>query len=307
MMICEMCRQRFAGHTSGEVEAGPTARGGGGGTFKREGEVAEEAMEEVMEEAAKEAADVAVGKMHAAAAKKAVEAVAKEAAMSALREICHEAAMASLEAVPKEAAKVTVCELRQSIIVREARAQMYMDDAATEEERVATDAEVTAAWVLFDDNKMKVEDNEDEAEVECDALLHAAEVTIRVAAAQRDAELAACAAVERQEHRRAEDLAEGHVKVEAELAAVEADLTAVERVAPMEAAHIAKVEVVERDTAERAAHWADEIDKALAYRRDVNRREAGQTLCCQDAAIRAAMAAIDGTGPAGNDDGAAQL
>jgi ribosomal protein L19 len=202
--------------------------------------------------------------------------------------------------VAKEATKVVVCELHQGIIVHEARAQMYMDDAAAEEERVATGAEVTAAWVLFDGNEMKVEDNEDEAEAERDTLLRAVEVAIRVAAAQRDAELAACAAVERQQRHQVEDLAEGHVKVEAELAAVE-------RVAAMEAAHITKVEVVKRDTVERATHWADEIDKALAYQRDVDRREAGQTLRCQDAAIRAVMAAIDGTGPVGNGDGAAQL
>jgi hypothetical protein len=42
--------------------------------FEREGEVAEEVM---MEEAAKEAADIAIGKMHAAATRKAVVAMAK--------------------------------------------------------------------------------------------------------------------------------------------------------------------------------------------------------------------------------------
>jgi hypothetical protein len=59
------------------------------------------------------------------------------------------------------------------------------------------------------------------------------------------------------------------------------------------------------------------MDKALAYRRDIDRREAGhraQTEHClerrrtphrQDAAIRAAMAAIDAVGPFGNGDGVA--
>jgi hypothetical protein len=35
--------------------------------------------------------------------------------------------------------------------------------------------------------------------------------------------------------------------------------------------------VATAEAAERAAHWAAEMDKALAYRRDVERREA----CCR--------------------------
>jgi hypothetical protein len=103
-LIREMCRQHFAGHTAEEeVEVRATALARQHAeeevaAFKREGEVAKEAMEE--------AADIAVGKMHAAAARKAVEAVVKEAAMAALREIRHEVAMASLEAVSKKDAKV---------------------------------------------------------------------------------------------------------------------------------------------------------------------------------------------------------
>jgi hypothetical protein len=67
--------------------------------FECEGEVAQKAMVRVLEDAAAVAADVAVGKMHAAAARKAVEAVAMEAAMAALRAMCNDVAMVSLEAV----------------------------------------------------------------------------------------------------------------------------------------------------------------------------------------------------------------
>jgi hypothetical protein len=69
-MIHEMCRQRFAGHTAEEVEVRVMAPARQNteeeeAAFEREGEVADEAMEELMENAA----DVAVGKMHAAAAR----------------------------------------------------------------------------------------------------------------------------------------------------------------------------------------------------------------------------------------------
>jgi hypothetical protein len=81
---------------------------------------------------------------------------------------------------------------------------------------------------------------------------------------------------------------------------------------------VAVTETVEYDTLERAAHWAAEMEKALAYRRDVDRRKAvrhietqhrlerRQTLHCQDATIGTAMEAIDGARPAGQGDGATQ-
>jgi hypothetical protein len=150
------------------------------------------------------------------------------------------------------------------------------------------------------------DDDEDaEAEMERDSELCDAEATVRAAAAQRDDEMAMRGAAEHQERRRAEDLAEARVKVEAVLAKAEDE-------------RVAKVEAPEHDTAERAAHWAAEMNKALAYRRNVDRREGGrraetqhhlerrQTLRRQDTAIRATMAAIDNAGPAGHGDGAAQ-
>jgi hypothetical protein len=84
--------------------------------------------------------------------------------------------------------------------------------------------------------------------------------------------------------------------------------------------------------AEQAAHWATEMDKALAYRRDVDRSTAAQqdaarraeteweaarradtehhierrmTVRRQEAAIHAAMAAIEATSVGGNNDGGA--
>jgi hypothetical protein len=139
--IHEMCRWRFAGQMAEEVEvqAVELARQHVEEevvAFERKGEVAEEAMKVVMEEAVAVAADVVVSKMHAAAARKAVEAVAMEATLAALRAIRYNTAMVSLEAV----AKVAVRELRQGIIVRETKAEahMYIDNAATEEARVAT-------------------------------------------------------------------------------------------------------------------------------------------------------------------------
>jgi hypothetical protein len=83
----------------------------------------------------------------------------------------------------------------------------------------------------------------------------------------------------------------------------------------MEAAGVAKVEAVERNAVEQAAHWAAKIVKALAYRRDAEPREGGHravaqqrlerciTMRYQDTAIRVSMVAID---PAGNGNGATQ-
>jgi hypothetical protein len=157
--------------------------------FERKGEVAQDAMKVVMEEAVAVAVNVVVGKMHAAVARTVVEAVAMEAAMAALRTIRYDTAMVSLEAVAKEAAKVTVRELREGVIAKEAEAeaQMYIDDAATEEARVTTGALVGAGrsstWLLVDGDEMEVEDNDEdeeaEAKAERDAEMHAADAVIR--------------------------------------------------------------------------------------------------------------------------------
>jgi uncharacterized paraquat-inducible protein A len=89
--------------------------------------------------------------------------------------------------------------------------------------------------------------------------------------------------------------------------------------AAAEAERVAATEAAEREVVERAAHWAAEMDKALTYRRDVDQREAchrahtehrlerRQNVRRQDAAICAAMVAIDAAGANGNGDGAALL
>jgi hypothetical protein len=129
--------------------------------------------------------------------------------------------MVSLEAVAMEAAKVTVRELRDSVVARQAsvEAQMYGDDAEDKESCVATMAMVaigTTAWLLIYGNEIEVEDDDKEAkaavEAQHDAELHAAEVRVKAA-----------------------------VEVECVKAAAEAE---VERAA----------------TAEQAVHWAAEMD-----------------------------------------------
>jgi hypothetical protein len=123
------------------------------------------------------AADVAVGKMHAAVARKAVEAVAMEAAMAALRAMRNDAAMVSLEAVAMEAAKVAVRELCDGVIAHQAEVLMYADDAADEESHVTATAGTTA-WLLVDDETEVEADDEDEdteaTEAERDTELRAA-------------------------------------------------------------------------------------------------------------------------------------
>jgi hypothetical protein len=283
-------------------------------TYEREGEVAQEAMEVGMEEAAAVATDVAIGKMHAAAARKVVEALAMEAAMAALHAMRNEAAMVSLEAVANEA-NATVCELPDGVIMyeAEAEAQMYIDDAAAEESRVATATVAvgrSSAWLLVDGDEMEVEDYDEDKEAEAaveaehDSELRATDAAIREAAAQRDAEFMVRVSEECYKRHRAEDLAESRVKVEAPLATTEAQ-------------RITVAEAADREAAERAAHWAAKMDKVLAYRRDIDRREVGRcaqtehrlerrrTLRRWDTAIRTAMAAIDAIGAAGNSDGAA--
>jgi hypothetical protein len=115
-MICNMCRRRFAAQTAEELEmqAMELARQHAEDevvVFEREGEVTQAAMVRVLEDASAVATDVAMGKMHACAARKAVETVAMEAAVAALRAMRNDPAMVSLEAVAMEAAKVGVHEL----------------------------------------------------------------------------------------------------------------------------------------------------------------------------------------------------
>jgi hypothetical protein len=158
--IRNMCRRRFTAQTQEELEmhAVELARQHAEdkvAAFEREGEVAQVAMVKVLEDASAMAADVAVGKMHAAAARKAVEAMTMEAAMAALCAMRNDPTIVSLEAVAMEAAKVTVRELRDSVIARQVsvEAQMYDDDATDEESRVAAMAVVAAgmtAWLLID-------------------------------------------------------------------------------------------------------------------------------------------------------------
>jgi hypothetical protein len=173
--IRKMCQRRFTGQTAEEVvvravELDRPRAEVRVAIFEHKGEVAQEAVEVVMEEAAAVATDVVVGKMHTAAARKVVEAVAMEVMMVALRVIHNDTARVSLEAVAKEASKVTMHELREGIVAREteAEAQMYIDNTAAEESRVATATVVvagrTSAWLLIDGDEMEVEkDNEDEA------------------------------------------------------------------------------------------------------------------------------------------------
>jgi hypothetical protein len=122
---------------------------------------------------------------------------------------------------------------------------------------------------------------------------------------------------------------EVHVKAAAEVELVKAAAEAqrVKAEAEVERAAVAEV-------AEQAAHWAAEMDKALAYRRDVDRNTAAQrdagrraeteqeagrradtehpieqcmTMRSQEAAISAAMAAIEAVEIGGHDDGGALL
>jgi hypothetical protein len=289
--IRNMCRRRFATQTAEELamqamELGRHHAEDEVVAFEREGKVAQAAR--VLEDASAVFADVAVGKMHTCAARKVVETVAMEAAIAALRAMRNDPAMVSLEAVAMEATKVAVRSLR---VARQAsvEAQMYGDDATDEESRVAATAVVaagTTAWRLLDGDETEVEDDDDEK----------AEAA---AEAQRDVELRAAAAEAER------------VKTAAEEERVKA---AVEE---------------EAEAAEQAAHWEAEMDKALAYRRDVDRDNAARwdaacrveterlagrcadfdhliercmTVRRQEAAIYAAMAAIEAADFGGNSD-----
>jgi hypothetical protein len=179
-------------------------------------------MEDVVEEAAK----VVVQEIHTVATKEAVEAMAKEGATVNLREIRHEVAMVSLEAVAKEAAKIAVHELHQGLVARQAAARMYMDDATTGEERVANAASVAAAWELIDSDKTEVQDGDNDDKAEDDVELCVLKAAIRVASTQREAELAACAAMELEERRRAEELIATATRVAVELTEAKAEQVA---------------------------------------------------------------------------------
>jgi hypothetical protein len=84
----------------------------------------------------------------------------------------------------------------------------------------------------------------------------------------------------------------------------------------VEVKRVVEAEAAERvEAAECAAHWASEMDNALAYRRDVHRQEPANRLETrqglvrhrimrrQEAAIRDAIAAIGAADAAGNGDG----
>jgi hypothetical protein len=122
-MIRNMCRRRFAAQMAEEsemqaVELAWLHAEDEVASFKRKGEVAQAAMVMVLEDASAVTADIAGGKMHAAAARKAVETVAMEAAMAALRAMRNDPTIVLLEAVAMETAKVAVRELRDSVLAR---------------------------------------------------------------------------------------------------------------------------------------------------------------------------------------------
>jgi uncharacterized membrane protein YgcG len=220
-----MCRQRFAAQTAEEVEVQAMELAQKHAeeevaAFECEGEVAQETMQAVMEEAAAVAADIAIGKMLAAVARKAV---AMEAAMAALRVMHKDTAMVSLEAVAKEATKVAVHELCDGVVAREAEAEahMYINDAMAEESRIAT-ACCGGSWEdLRAVARRRRQDRgggrrrRRRVEAERNAELRATDTGIREAATQRDVGMEARAWQERYEHHRVEDLAELRVKVKA--------------------------------------------------------------------------------------------
>jgi hypothetical protein len=116
---------------------------------------------------------------------------------------------------------------------------MYNDDAVDKESRIAVTAMVaagTTAWLLLDTDKTVVEDDDEEAEAAVEA--------------HRDVELRAAA--------------EGAKAVAERVKAAEEEAAA-------EVKHAKAAEA-----AEQAAHWAAEMDKALAYQRDVGRNDAAR-------------------------------
>jgi hypothetical protein len=231
-----MCRKRYPQRSETEVDVDATALAWyftkeEVGAFEHEGQVTEQVLEEVVEAATKDSAIVAVCEIHYITTK---EAVAKEVGVAAVRVICHEAAMAMLESVAREAAKVVVRELCHGVATREAAAWMYATDIAAEEACVADAAMVAAAWELVDDDKMKVEDSNDDND--------------EVVETKDGEECHAAAKLE--ECHRAKELI-------ATVAAVE--LAEAEQAAHTEA------------EAERASNCASMMEVALAYRRDVDR------------------------------------
>jgi hypothetical protein len=116
---------------------------------------------------------------------------------------------------------------------------MYGDDAADEESRVAATAVVaigTTVWFLVDGDETEVEDDDDDKEAEAAVEAH------------HNVELHAVAE---------------HVKATAEEEVVAKRVKVAEEEAAEEEAAV--------EAAEQAAHWATEMDKALAYQRDVDR------------------------------------
>jgi hypothetical protein len=175
--IRNVCRRRFTAQSVEElkvrtVELAQSHVEEEVAAFDREGEAA---MVRVLEDAAAVAADVTVGKMHVAAARKAVETVVMEAAMAALRAMRNDEAMVSLDAVAMDATKVAVRELLDGVLMRQAliETQMYGDDAADEALRVTVTAVVatgTKAWLLLDGDETEVEDDNVEAAVEAERV-----------------------------------------------------------------------------------------------------------------------------------------
>jgi hypothetical protein len=139
-------------------------------TFEREGEVAQEAMDRVMEEAAVVAADVAVGKMHAAAARNAVEAVVMEAAMAALCTMRNDAAMVLLEAVAKEPPRLPCasCATASSCARQRPRRRCTstMPRPRSRTSRLPPWWRPTSAWLLVAGNETEVEDDDEDEEAE---------------------------------------------------------------------------------------------------------------------------------------------
>jgi hypothetical protein len=97
--------------------------------------------------------------------------------------------MVSLEAVAMEAAKVTVRELHDSVVARQAsvEAQMYDDDAEDKESCVAAMAMVavgTTTWLLIYGNETEVEDDDKKAKAAAEAQ-HDAELLPRRCASRQ--------------------------------------------------------------------------------------------------------------------------
>jgi hypothetical protein len=124
---------------------------------------------------------------------------------------------------------------------------MYVDDVVEEESRVAATAMLatgTTMWLVVDGDKTDVEGDDEEEEAEA------------AAEAEHDAHL--CAA---------------EVRVKAAVEAERTTAAEAEHITVTEAKCVAETEAKEREATKRAMHWAAEMDKALVYQRDVDRRD----------------------------------